>query len=97
MRYVSLRLKRMRDDLRIPVIALHHANAEGDVSWSRDLRRDVDVLLMMAHNEERSVTPESANGFRGRWFVDWTVDKCRDGRKGMTLVTEFDKERQVFI
>ncbi len=97
MRFISLRLKRIRDELRIPVIALHHANAEGDVSWSRDLRRDVDVLLMMAHNEERSVLPEAANRFRGQWYVDLKVDKCRDGRKGMTLVTEFDKERQVFL
>jgi replicative DNA helicase len=96
MRYISLRLKRMRDELRIPVIALHHANAEGDVSWSKDLRRDVDVLLMLSHNEERSVMPEAANSYRGRWFVDLKVDKCRDGRKGMTLELEFDKEHQTF-
>jgi replicative DNA helicase len=97
MRYISLRLKRMRDELRVPVVALHHANANGDVSWSKDLRWDVDVLVMMAHNAEKSTVPVAGDGFRGRWFVDFGIEKNRDGRKGMTITSEFDKERQVFL
>jgi replicative DNA helicase len=97
MRYISLRLKRMRDELRVPLIALHHANDKGDVSWSKDLRWDVDVLLMMAHNADRSIVPVAGDGFRGRWYVDFSIEKNRDGRKGMTITSEFNKERQVFV
>jgi replicative DNA helicase len=99
MSYVSMQLKRIRDELRVPVIALHHTSKEGDVSWSRDLRKDVDVLLFVYKNEAHPlhVEPTAENGFRGRSFVDMLVDKNRDARAGMTLCAEFDKERQVFL
>jgi replicative DNA helicase len=97
MSHVSIRLKQIRDDIGVPVFALHHTNKDGDVSWSRDLRKDVDVLIFLTHNEQMSVKPDAANKWRGKWFVDFTIDKNRDGRKGMTVAREFDKETQTFL
>ena len=94
--HVSLRLKGIRDDLQLPVIALHHANTHGDVSWSQDLRRDVDILLLMSVNEARTVVPSAANEWRGEWWVDVMIDKHRDGRKGIPMCLRFAKEQQRF-
>ena len=46
-RYNSIRLQHLQKDTGVPVIALHHLTEDGNMSWSRDLERDADVLLAL--------------------------------------------------
>jgi replicative DNA helicase len=97
MRDVSIRLKALRDDVGVPVVVLHHSNADGDVSWSKDLRRDADILMFLRHNEDESRLPDEDNGYVGHWVVDCVVDKNRDGNKGFAVQAVFEKEIQTFV
>jgi replicative DNA helicase len=94
---ISAKLTQIRNDVQVPVIALHHANQKGDVSWSQDFRRDGDILLILTHNEGMSRPGTDDDKFQGYWVVDFTVAKNRDGRKGMTIPFEFYKEHQKFM
>jgi len=93
----STRLKWIRDDLRIPLIVLHHLNKELDVSWSDDIRRDADIIIAMTEDEELSIKPTQANGFTGKSIVDWDVQKDRDGERGFSISMEFQKQTQTFV
>jgi len=96
MRDFSIRLKHIRDDVRLPVVVLHHTNDSGDVSWAKDIRRDADILLFLSEDEANSTKPTSENGYVGRTIVDCDVDKNRDGRAHIIIKTEFRKEVQTF-
>ena len=95
-RDMSARIKFMRDDLGLPVVMLHHLNKQMDVSWSDDIRRDTDILLLMTENEDRTVPADSKSGFPGEFWVDIDVAKNRDGRSSMTILLEYMKQVQTF-
>ena len=96
-RTLSLRLKWIKDDVGIPFVVLHHSNAEGDVSWSSDVRRDADMLIRLTDIEEESIEPSAANDWIGRSFVSIDVKKSRDGLRGFSVKTEFLKDIQTFV
>lgn len=92
----SLQLKWIRDEVKLPVMVLHHLSKDDDVSWSRDLRRDVDILIFLKANEQKTIQPSESNDYIGQWFVNLEVVKNRDGQSGMEIPLEFDKYRQTF-
>ena len=89
-RDLSMKCKRIRDDIRKPVVVIHHSNQEGDVSWSQDIRRDADIILLLEADEGRTVEPRRDNDWIGTWWVKCKVDKNRDGMKGMEFSWRFD-------
>jgi replicative DNA helicase len=93
----SMQLKWLRDDVGLPLIVLHHLNKEMDLSWSDDLRRDADIILILTENENFSRPPDPLNGdWVGYWVIEFTTAKHRDGKKGLKLNLEFDKKFQTF-
>ena len=95
-REISLRCKWIRDDIGLPIMLLHHLTDAGDVSWSKDIRRDADILLYMTENEECTIKPSKDNDYEGRWINDILVAKNRDGDRGYVLQAQFMKEIQRF-
>jgi replicative DNA helicase len=91
---LSLRLKWVRDEAGIPLVVLHHLNAEGDVSWSKDLKKDADILIFMTDNEDESMG--SDEGGPSRSIIDFETVKNREGMKDFTAQGEFVKEHQTF-
>jgi len=85
---ISLTAKRIRDDFNVPVIMLHHTGREGQVSWSDDIEKDADIVLMLALEEELSTEKECVVGCE--------VKKNREGFAGATLHAIFDKPTQTF-
>lgn len=95
---MSKGLKRIRDNVGLPVIVLHHLNKEGDTGWSQDIENDADMIIKL--------TNQSLNG--GQWSetiedigqevmdVRMNVSKARDGRCGM-LPMKFVKSQQRFL
>ena len=93
----SMQLKWLRDDVGLPLIVLHHLNKEMDLSWSDDLRRDADIILILTDNEDFSRPPDPANGdWLGFCVVNFKTAKHRDGRKNVEINLEFDKKFQTF-
>lgn len=92
----SLQLKWIRDEVKLPLMVLHHLSKDDDVSWSRDLRRDVDILIFLKANEQKTIQPSEDNDYIGQWFCNLEVVKNRDGQSGMEIPLEFDKYRQTF-
>jgi len=102
MRYVSSKITQIRNDVRVPIIVIHHAadTKEGekmDVSWTKDIKRDTDILIFMENNLEEHIPPSKEDHFVGRWVVNFEVRKNRDGRTGMTVPVTFNKEHQRFM
>ena len=95
-RDLSVRIKWMRDDLKMPVIVLHHLTDGGDVSWSKDIRRDADVLLYLTRDEDLSIVPSQVNHYTGKAVVNCEVRKFRDADAGYSVKLEFDKPIQTF-
>ena len=95
-RAISLGVKRVRDATGLPVMLLHHLSADDQMSWSRDVRRDADILLTMKLDESRTVLPSRANHFVGNWWVLFEAEKVRDGKAGFAIQARFDKELQTF-
>ncbi|MDO9541481.1 MAG: DnaB-like helicase C-terminal domain-containing protein [Kiritimatiellia bacterium] len=93
---LSSHLKNIRDDTGLPLIVLHHLSADDKLSWSADIERDADIVLIMAHNEEESIIPSFGNHWCGRWIVDIECKKNREGQIGKITV-EFDKRIQKFL
>lgn len=73
-RELSLRVKQMRDRLQMPVIMLHHLTDKMQVSWSRDIERDADIIC----NLENTDNALSADQRR----VAFICCKNRDGKTG---------------
>jgi replicative DNA helicase len=97
---ISSRMKQLRDETQIPVVILHHSTYDAktgkeDVSWSKDIRRDADVIIFLKADEELTEVPQSPAD-PGKWAVRFCVDKNREGRKGYDILTRFVKEHQLF-
>ena len=92
----SLQLKFLRDDLEIPLLVLHHLNAEDKLSWSSDIERDADQIVTMCKNEEMSCDPTQKNDWTGRSVIDVMTVKNREGGAGSTIKLLFDKPVQTF-
>lgn len=95
-RDLSVRLKWVRDDTGLPLIVLHHLTDDLDVSWSKDIRRDADVLLYMIENETYSIKPTRENQWTEKSVIDFEVRKNREGLRGFSVMGEFDKKHQTF-
>lgn len=93
---ISLKLKEVRDDVKIPIIALHHLNADDKLAWSSDIQRDADMILIMAEDEKGTIHPTQANGWKGKCLVDVDCVKNREGTTGAVKL-EFVKRYQTFI
>jgi len=83
---MSLSVKRIRDQLHIPVVLLHHSNENGAVGWSRDLVKDADILLAMQNDGEIG---------DGTDKIDFIFQKHRDGGTS-TVSSAFIKPFQTF-
>lgn len=93
-RYASEQMKAVRDDAQIPLIVVHHLNDKDKMSWSSDIERDFDIILVMAANESASTMP--GPGMPGLCIVDFQMQKNRDGAAGFVLQAKFDKDIQTF-
>ena len=84
---ISLAVKRIRDELGIPVVLLHHSNEDGDVGWSKDIKKDVDALIYLDKRE----------GEYGAFVdkVDFVFQKGRDTGT-FTIETLFQKDMQTY-
>ena len=82
-RDLSSKIKYLRDDTGLPVIMLHHTNAEGDVSWSRDIKRDADTLIFLGAED-------------GSDMVTAQIRKNRDGVRNIEFCAHFKKNVQTF-
>jgi replicative DNA helicase len=90
----SLRLKWIRDDVKLPVVVLHHASygKEGDkmdVGWAKDIKKDADILIYMKRGKDVNVDSETQD-------VEIIVDKNRDGRRGFSIETHLVLASQIF-
>ena len=95
-RDMSMHCKWIRDDLGIPVVLLHHLNKDLGLSWSDDIERDADIILLKLKNEEHSQQPCRDNNWMGRDIVDWDLKKNREGKGNTSLLGEFIKDTQRF-
>ena len=95
-REISLRIKWIRDDLKMPIMVLHHLTEDGDVSWSKDIKRDADILLYMTLNENQTILPTQENNFMSKWVNDLEIRKNRDAEAGFCVQTRFKKKIQTF-
>lgn len=93
---LSMRLKLIRDKLRMPVLALHHLNEQDNVGWSRDITKDVDDLWIMTEDKDESIPPSTGNPC-GKSIVVFKSAKCRDGLRNVEYRAEFVKEYQTFV
>lgn len=84
---ISLAVKRIRDELGIPVVLLHHSNEDGDVGWSKDIKKDVDALVYLDKQEG------DYGSFTDR--VDFVFQKGRDTGT-FTIETLFQKDMQTY-
>jgi len=86
---ISLSVKRIRDQLGIPVVLLHHSNEVGDVGWCKDIKKDADVIVYLERKAENGVG-------QGVDLVDWVFQKGRDSGT-FTIQTRFDKTIQTYF
>lgn len=93
--YLSLMVKHIRDSVGVPLIALHHLNEEMKTAWSRDVDKDVDIMIKLGENETLSRAPTPADP-AGLSIIDVMAAKCRDAARGWKLQLNFDKARQRF-
>jgi replicative DNA helicase len=97
---ISGRMKQLRDEARVPVVVLHHSMIDSksgreDVSWSKDIRKDADVMVFLKHDPENSDPPVHERD-PGLWAVRWCVEKNRESRAGYEILLRFRKEWQRF-
>jgi replicative DNA helicase len=86
---ISLSVKRIRDQLGIPVVLLHHSNEAGDVGWCKDIKKDADVIVYLDRRAENG-------GGQSVDLVDWVFQKGRDSGT-FTIPTRFDKTVQTYF
>jgi replicative DNA helicase len=97
---ISARMKQLRDEARVPVVVLHHSMIDSktgreDVSWSKDIRKDADVMVFMKHDADNSIAPQHERD-PGTWAVRFAVEKNRESRAGYEILLRFRKEFQLF-
>ncbi len=84
---LSLSVKRIRDQIKIPVVLLHHSNEAGDIGWSKDIRKDVDIEIAIERvNPSVDGQPDD---------IRFNFKKARDAGTFM-IEAEFDKEYQTY-
>jgi replicative DNA helicase len=84
---LSLSVKRIRDQIKIPVVLLHHSNESGDIGWSKDIRKDVDIEIAMERvNPPTDGQPDD---------IRLNFKKARDAGT-FSVEVEFDKEYQTY-
>ena len=86
---ISLSVKRIRDQLGIPVVLLHHSNEAGDVGWCKDIKKDADVIIYLDRTSENG-------GGQSIDLIDWVFQKGRDSGT-FTIPTRFDKTVQTYF
>ena len=93
-RHHSQALKFVRDDTEMPLIVLHHTNRDGQLSWSDDIERDADIVIMLEENEEMT----NSKGFQThqKSVINARVVKSREGTAGFQIPLIFDKVHQRF-
>lgn len=94
----SLRLKWIRDDVKLPMVILHHTSDEGKLAWSRDIENDADIVLILERpNEPEDNADEQAwREWAANPMVYIGITKNREGRAGDKLAVYFDKTTQTF-
>jgi len=94
-RHHSQALKFIRDDVGLPLIVLHHTNRDGQLSWSDDIERDADIVIMLEENEELS----NSKGFQThqKSVINARIVKSREGTAGFQIPLVFDKVHQRFL
>jgi replicative DNA helicase len=97
---ISSRMKHLRDEAGVPVVVLHHSMIDAktgreDVSWSKDIRKDADVVVFLKHDPDNSTPPQHEHD-PGLWAVKWSVEKNRESRAGYEILMRFRKEWQRF-
>ena len=97
-RYNSIRLQHLQKDTGVPVIVLHHLTEDGNMSWSKDLQRDADVLVALIEMRDDGgwIEPSALNQYVGRRIVAAEVRKNRDGKRGFSIETVFETPVQTF-
>jgi len=95
-RELSVQLKWMRDDVGLPVIVLHHLNDTGDVSWSKDIRRDADILIFLFHDDDASTPYDPITKTPGLDIMDIEISKNRDGQSNVRYKADFDHPTQTW-
>ena len=90
-RALSDSMKRIRDDVQLPLLVIHHMTEDEKISWSRDIERDFDLILSMTHD-----TKASGQDLH-RVVVDVTVLKNREGYRDFTVKCNFEKDIQTFF
>jgi replicative DNA helicase len=90
----SQALKHLRDDTNIPLLVLHHTNREGQLSWSDDIERDADIVIILEENEE--LTNSMSLAPHQKSVVNARIVKCREGTAGFKIPLIFDKINQKF-
>jgi hypothetical protein len=92
-RELFLGCKRIRDDVDLPFMILHHTNTEGEAAWSRDIERDADIMLHM------NVTSESNKGDPVDEYIGigFEFRKYREDASGLIIETEFKRRIQTFV
>ena len=90
----SQALKFIRDDVGSPLIVLHHTNRDGQLSWSDDIERDADIVIMLEENEEMT----NSKGFQThqKSVINARIVKSREGTAGFSIPLIFDKVHQRF-
>jgi replicative DNA helicase len=90
-RELFLGCKWIRDDVDLPMMVLHHTNADGDAAWSKDIERDADVMLHM-----NTVAKENPGQPDEHILVEFEFRKYRDDASGTVVRTEFKRRTQTF-
>lgn len=85
---ISLAVKRIRDQIRIPVCLLHHSSEDGNIGWSRDIRKDVDIEIAL----ERSEVTYGAEDIDD---IIFNFKKARDAGC-FAIESKFDKQHQTY-
>jgi len=68
----SINIDRVRKNLGIPVVCLHHTNSDGKAMWATGVFQDVDINIGLSRDQEGSASP-----------IIFNMNKNRDGRPGL--------------
>lgn len=86
--WLSQEMKHVRDEVQLPFVVIHHMTDDDKLSWSSDIQRDFDIIVVMSAAEET----KGQSSCR----VEFEVRKNRDGHSGFTVGATFEKDVQTF-
>lgn len=84
---ISERIKWLRDEIRVPVVVLHHLTDDGKMAWSRDILRDADIVIAISKTADNSATASR---------VEVKIEKNREAIAGVKKIMVFHKDVQTF-